>query len=535
MPAVSTAKNAADGSFSFGAIEFATVGEYTYRIYENDAAKLGGFAYDKSVYTVVVKVTDNGDATLTAEIISLGRDNQSASDIVFENAYDPTDATLQLSGTKQLTGKTIRDGEFEFKIAAVTAGAPMPTDNIVKNIGSGFSFGAITYTKAGKYVYTVTEVDGGKVNYAYDKSVYTVTVTVTDNSEGLLTATYTMTKDNLPASEVYFVNSFIPSAKTYDIYAEFGGEKTLVGRTLRDGEFEFKLINAITGEQIGESVKNDATGKLQFPTLTFTGVGTYHYKISEVAGDENGISYDPVVYHVVIGVAQIDDANSPNDGNLTIVRNELHEAHIVVDSSSGTPVEKVEYVNVTANGGIKFENTYKAMPAEIKLGGKKILAGRALEDGEFTFNLYGAVLNNETGEWEKDALIEQTTNDANGNFEFETRFSDENAEYIYFITEDATNPDPTITYDTKEYIVKIKSTDNLDGTRSLSYEYSIGDTAADEVVFTNTYTAPPPTPDTGDDGNAQRDLWMLMAVAFTSLIGITAASFSLFSKKAEEN
>ncbi len=533
MPAVTTAKNAADGSFFFGEIEFTAVGEYTYRIYEKDTDKIGGFTYDKSVYTVVVKVTDNGDATLTADIISITRDSSAATDIIFENAYDPTDATVQLSGTKQLTGKIIRDGEFEFEITAVTAGAPMPAAGIVKNIGGAFSFGTITYTEAGEYVYTVTEVDLGKKNYTYDKSVYTVTVTVTDNSEGLLTATYTIAKDNMSSVEIYFVNGYAPEAKTYDIYAEFGGEKTLVGRTLRDGEFEFKLINAITGKQVGETVKNDAAGKIQFPALTFTSVGTYHYKISEVLGDENGISYDPVVYHVVIGVAQIDDANSSEDGNLTIVRNELHEAHIVIDTSSGTPVETVEYVNVTANGSIAFENTYKATPAEIKLGGKKVLAGRALEEGEFTFNLHFAVLNSETGKWEKGALVEQTTNDADGNFEFATRISDENAEYIYFITEDATDPDPTITYDTKEYMVKVTSTDNLDGTRSLSYEYSIGDTAADEVVFTNTYTAPPPTPDTGDDGNAQRDLWMLMAVAFISLMGITVAGLNLF-KKADE-
>ncbi len=536
MPAVTTVKNAANGSFSFGPIEFNAVGEYTYHIYENDANKIGGFDYDESEYSITVRVVDNGNATLTATVTSLRRDSADADEIVFENGYDPTDATVRFSGTKQLTGKKMRGGEFSFKITAVTAGAPMPANDMVRNTAGGaFLFDTITYAEPGRYVYTISEIDGGDANYTYDKSVYTVTVTVTDNSEGLLSASYTMLKNNMPSNELFFSNGFTPDTMTYDIYARFGGQKILYGRDLEEGEFEFRLINAITGEQIGDTVRNGVDGIVQFPELTISSVGTYHYKISEVIGDEAGVTYDPVVYHVFFRVAQIDDGNDlENDGQLTISEEALYEANIVIDDSGDTPTESVEYTNITENGAIEFENTYGADPAEINLGGKKTLAGRALIEGEFTFNLYFAEADGNGG-WKRGDLIEQTTNDIDGNFEFETRISNENAVYVYFITEDATDPDSTITYDKREYMVTITSTDNLDGTRSIAYEYTLDGETVEGVAFENVYTAPPEVPETGDDGNAQRDLWMLMAFAFISLVGIIATGFVLFGKKQEEN
>ncbi len=534
MPAVTTVKNAANGSFSFGPIEFNAVGQYTYRIYENGADKIGGFDYDTSEYSITVNVVDNGNATLTASVTSLERDGADAEDIIFENEYDPTDATVRFSGTKQLTGKKMRGGEFSFKITAVTAGAPMPANDTVRNTAGGaFLFDTITYAEPGRYVYTVSEVDGGDANYTYDKSVYTVTVTVTDNSEGLLSASYTMLKNNMPSNEFYFSNGFTPDTITYDIYTRFGGQKLLNGRDLEEGEFEFRLINAITGEQIGDTVRNGVDGIIQFPELSISSVGTYHYKISEVIGDEAGVTYDPVVYHVFFRVAQIDDGNDPqNDGQLMISEEALYEANIVVDDSGDTPTESVEYTNITENGAIEFVNTYGAEPAEYNLGGQKILAGRPLEEGEFTFNLYYAVLNSETNEFEKGELAEQVRNDADGNFEFETRISKEDAIYAYFITEDATDPDPNITYDTTEYMVYVVSTDNLDGTINIGYEYTADGEGAEGVVFTNTYTAPPEPPSvpkTGDSGTA--NFWLLMALAFVSGLGVFTTGRSLVAKK----
>ncbi len=531
MPAVTVVKNAADGSFSFDAIEFTAVGEYTYYITEVDTDRIGGFTYDQSKYTVTVKVDDNGDATLTANVISITRGTASATDILFENEYRTTPATVSLAGTKHLTGKNMRGGEFEFEIRALTNGAPLPANTVAVNGANGaFAFETITYTDPGRFVYTVTEKQGSDTRYTYDRSVYTVTVVVTDNSEGRLSATYTMTKNNMSSGEIVFSNSFTPDAIPYNIYTEFGGEKTLEGREIEDGEFEFKLINAVTGEQIGETVRNDADGKIEFPELLLHSEGTYHYKISEVIGDENGITYDPVVYHVVVRVAQIDDENSSDDGKLTIARSVLFEANIVIDETSGTPQEKTEYTDITAEGSIAFVNSYKAAPADIVLEGDKILTGRALKEGEFTFNLYHAVFNAEAGKWEKGDLVEQVQNDAEGKFAFETRISEEDATYIYFITEDATDPDPTITYDTTEYMIFVTSSDNYDGTRYIAYEYTADGEDAETVVFTNTYTAPPTPPEIPETGDSAHGLWLWMALAFVSSLGIFTTGFFALRK-----
>ncbi len=535
LPAVTTVSNAADGSFAFGAIEFDTVGTYKYIISEDDTKRIGGFAYDTKDYYITVEVVDNNDATLTAAITSVRRgeseaDSQPATDIVFENNYYTIATTLQISGTKLLTGKVMQVGEFEFEMKAVTAGAPLPPGGtvVVNEENGSFAFTAITFTNPGTYVYTITEVEGGDTRYTYDKAVYTITVVVTDNSEGRLLRTYTMTKNGNASGEVVFSNNFVPTPITYDIYDEFGGNKVLEGRPIEDGEFEFRLINAINGQQIGETVKNDADGVFKFPAVTLPLAGTYHYKITEVIGDENGITYDTDQYHIVLGVTQ--DEN----GLLSITREELHVGKLIVEEVGGVPTERTEYTDITEDGAIAFVNSYEAAPSEIKLGGRKFLTGRALEEGEFTFNLYHATFNDETGKWEKGELVEQTTNSDDGNFAFENRISEESAQYIYFITEDATDPDPTITYDTKEYIVVVTSTDNLDGTRTLSYEYKVGEEAVDDVLFTNNYTAPPAPPVIPETGDTNNTLWLWTAVAFISALGIFTTGFFTLRKSEEK-
>ena len=530
LPVETTVRNSVNGSFQFAPIEFTAAGDYSYVITEDDSNRIGGFKYDDARYEITVTVTDS-NAVLTAEVTRFvkvkGGSTTPVTDIVFENEYYTIAAVHKITGTKLLTGKTMRGGEFEFKIEALTAGAPAVPGNqtVVNGENGAFDFATITFNKPGTFVYKVTEVNKGIPGYTYDGAVYLVTVTVTDNSEGLLTATHTITRDGLAAGEIVFRNTFTPREYTYDIDTEIGIEKTLNGRPLLDGEFEFALINAISGEQIGEAVKNDATGKIDFPALTLHEVGTYHYKVVEVIGDESGISYDNTVYHVVIALEQINDENDPFDGELKLVREELHKATIVVDESTGTPAETTVFENITGNTA-EFVNTYAPTPTPFIFGGHKTLVGRSLVSGEFTFNLYFAKFEN--GEWVKDTLVEQVTNDGDGNFTFSARESEGNATYIYFITEDVTNPKENVTYDTTEYKVVVTSTDNLDGTISFDYEYFVEDTAVGEVSFVNTYTAPVPSPEppkTGDTTNLA--LWF--ALFFVSSAGLTGTIY--FSKK----
>ncbi len=507
MPAEAWTVNVADGSFRFGAIEFGDSHKgrtFHYTVTEDNTDPIGGFAYDRSVYTVTVTVTDNGDQTITATA-QISKGGNSAEDIIFHNAYDPEDARITLSGNKILTGKVMEDGEFSFRLEAVTAGAPMPANPVAtNNAGGAFSFATMVYDRAGVYVYTLTEVVGSDSRYVYDTAVYTVTVTVRDDSQGELTATVVLKKDNLDAGQIVFRNGFIPTPVTYDIHTDFGGSKELAGRELAEGEFQFALINAINGQQIGEAVRNDANGAFRFPAVTLPEAGIYHYKITEVVGDEKGITYDISSYHVRLEVIQ------NTDGTLRIADKKLYKGVVEKVEVGGVLTETTRYENITDGGQIVFHNTYKADPVYITIQGTKILTGRTLKDKEFGFSLYG----------EDGKLIQTVSNNAQGSFVFDSIVADEAGTYVFTVREDK-GTEEGMTYDEAVFTVTVTVTDNLDGTFKTETTVKKNTAAAEGVVFLNTYTAPvppsqpqpdPTIPQTGDSS----PLWMWAAAMVVS-------------------
>lgn len=649
MPANTTVRNAVNGAVVFDTIEFTAEGVYKYKIYESKENPIGGFTYDGRFYEVTVTVTDNGNAQLLASVTRVVKENENdtgrqlgANEIIsFENAYEAKPVDVILSGEKFLTGKTMQGNDFQFRLEAVTANAPMPNAATVMNTDKGvIPFDKITYTKAGTYVYKLTEVAGTDDRFDYDESVYEITVIVTDNSRGVLSASVTITKNGVEATGIAFRNGFVPDPISYDIYTDFGGKKALEGRPLEEGEFEFALINAINGQQIGQTVKNDAAGEFKFPAVTIPEAGIYHYKITEVIGDESGVSYDTSSFHIRLEVVQDDN------GVLSITDKKLYKGTVTKEDVGGVLTEVTKYENITATGKIQFNNhyeadpvyvtieatktltgrdlvdgefkfdlhktdstytynestlvqddvvlelqddgtgsvvfmpemfdavdtyyyvvledevdengvvthktpykveitvtdnhngnlkaalkvdgqdvtgstatviqfrnTYNVTPGTIKLGGLKKLQGRDLKPGEFTFNLYFAKMNG-AGQWEKAELVEQVTNMADGTFAFEERQAELGVTYIYFITEDASDPDDTITYDKAEYMIVVTSEDNLDGTMKVIYTYTKGTQSADGVTFVNKYAAPPAEidpPKTGDDANLMMGFTALLA------------------------
>ncbi len=489
MPAADTVKNAANGSFSFGAIEFGDEHKgntYQYTITEVNANPIGGFTYDATVYTVTVTVTDNGDQTITASTV-INNGTQDVTDITFENAYDATDAQVTLTGTKMLTGKTMTDGEFTFRIAAVTDGAPMPASATATNNANGnIAFGTITYAKAGTYVYTIAEVNGGDARYNYDASVYTVTVTVTDNSVGRLFARVALTKNNMPSNEIVFQNGFTPSPITYDIHTDFGGEKVLGGRPLVEGEFEFVLINAINGVQIGDAVKNAADGTFRFPAVTIAAAGIYHYKITEVSGNAKGVSYDTSSYHVRLEVVQKDD------GTLEIADKKLYKATVTKEEVGGVLTEVTSYENITVNGQIVFNNSYNADPVYVTLTATKVLLGRDLVDGEFKFDLYKTddtfAIENLTPV-QNDVVLALNDN-GKGDVTFMAEMFDTAGTYYYVIVEDEAD-EKGVTADKTAYNIEITVTDNHQGdlVATLKVNGEAVDNTADAITFENVYQA----------------------------------------------
>ncbi len=522
LPADTTVSNGADGSFAFGAIEFKDGDEgqtFSYIISEVSTEPIGGFTYDAAQYKVTVEVVDNGDATLTANVVSiekiLSTGATTETDIVFTNVYDATDAQVQLSGTKLLTGKTLQDQEFSFQLSPVTQGAPMPDNAVVTNNGDGlFQFGAITFNKAGVYVYRLTELTNASNpagEYDFDESVYLITVTVTDNSRGVLSAEVTMTKNGIDSGEIVFRNGFVPTPVSYDISANFGGEKVLNGRVLEDGEFAFALINAINGQQIGEAVHNDENGNFRFPTVTLSTPGIHHFKIVEVVGDEQGVTYDTTSFHIRLEVEQ------KNDGALNIKDEQLHKGVVSIQEVEGVLTEVTIHENITGTGEhIKFVNTYETDPAYVVIRGTKTLQGRDLNDQEFSFELYDA-----TG-----AKLETVSNSADGTITFTAIQVNGAGEYTYTVKEVLGN-EKNVIYDESVYTVKVNVTDNLDGTLQVEYTYTKDAEAASQVLFENVYYPAPPK--TGDDNPVL--IWITVMILCTS--GLIATVPMVFKKEEE--
>lgn len=539
MPSEISVKNMINGSFSFAAIEFDDSHKnqtFVYTVTENNVNPIGGFNYDTTVYTITVTVTDYNQKIYTTTVINDG--NANVDDILFENSYDPEDAEITLSGTKILTGKTLQDNEFKFVITP-TGNTELPTGyvNTVENSGGTFSFPKLVFNKAGIYTYKITEIGFASTNYDFDESVYAVTVTVTDNSEGVLSASVEMTKNGISSSEIVFRNGFVPTPIEFDISAQFGGTKILDGRPIKDGEFEFKLINAINGEQIGDAVKNFIDGNeniFKFPKVTIPEAGKYHYKITEVIGDEKGVSYDTASYHIVLDVIQ--DENGVlhvNDDTATIdivEGKQLYKGTVSKEEVGGVLTEVVHYENISQNGKIVFNNSYKADPVNVTIEARKTLTGRELKAEEFSFELYD----------EENNKIETVKNSADGSFKFTAIPINEAGVYVYTVRE-FKGSEKEITYDNTVYTVNVDVTDNLDGTFKVIYAYTNGTEIVDGVTFTNVYTAPTPEPDTNDGFEAPQtsdnnNMWLWFALMFVSGTGLVGTM--LYGKKkesAEEN
>lgn len=281
---------------------------FTYTVTESGS--VAGVSNDPvATKTIKVKVTDNGDGTLTVD----KQAESNKTDFTFTNTYSvkPFDSTLTGKGgfaiTKTLDGRDLREGEFEF--ALVSQGEGEPTVVTAKNDASGkVAFPAISFNAPGEYNYRLAEVDGGLSGVTYDTTVYDVTAKVVDNGDGTLGVTWSVSKDGkaLEGKEIVFANSY----KAAGTSITFNAAKVLTGRELKKGEFTFELRDA--NGKVLQTVKNGALTEggyapIAFDPITYDEPGTYDYRIVEVKGDAEGITYDETVftYHVVV----TDDGN----------------------------------------------------------------------------------------------------------------------------------------------------------------------------------------------------------------------------------
>ena len=206
---VSTATNSADGSVAFKAITYKTPGTYNYVIREQKGSA-GGVEYDSAEHTVVVVVTDNGNGTMTAKAELKSRDGEDAKNaknaIVFKNSYTAQPASVTLGASKAYVGGELKDGQFTFELKDKDG----KVVSKAKNTKEGqIVFETISYDQAGTYEYKISEVNDEQKHVTYDKTVYGVTVTVTDNQEGSLMAAVEYDGGKAPV----FTNKYSKPAK----------------------------------------------------------------------------------------------------------------------------------------------------------------------------------------------------------------------------------------------------------------------------------------------------------------------------------
>ncbi len=282
---------------------------YTFVYTVTESGTVAGVTNDASTKTVAIKVTDDGEGHLTAELV--GEKGKPA--FAFTNSYDVTpvesSVTDQITITKKLTGRDLVAGEFTFELlegATVVATGTNDADGTV-------TFSAVAYAKPGVHYYTVREVGAGTTakGVTCDGTSYQVVTTVTDDGQGGLSVTHELAGNEA----IVFNNTYAAAPTTLVIDAS----KTLSGVELKDGQFTFKLA----GGGIELVAKNKADGTIAFPTITFDQVGTYTFEVYEVNDVQANVTYDSTHYTVTVEVTDDGEGNlvaqvtSENEGALT--------------------------------------------------------------------------------------------------------------------------------------------------------------------------------------------------------------------------
>lgn len=299
-------------------------------------------------------------------------------------AYDMMPAMVNTKAsfglTKVLEGRAWTDTDtFEFGLTSEN-GAPIPEsatapvtasvtkDDLDDKGKAVIDFGTIKYTEPGTYVYRVSEKNAGTTvdGIAYSKNVAEVTVTVTPNKRGELSAAVKVTWSE--ADETEFKNVYTAEPVESSVTDKIDVTKSLTGRDLTAGEFSFEL-REVKGEdsELIETVANGADGKVTFSAIKYTEIGQHTYKLHEVKGNAGGIDYDDAVYTIVTTIAD-------NGKGQLVATHELKDAKDVKS--------------------IEFKNVYTTNAAEVSLVGKKNLQvadGLTPADiaGKFTFTVTG--------------------------------------------------------------------------------------------------------------------------------------------------
>ena len=441
---VAKGTNAAGGTIAMDKITYDKPGNHTYTLREklpNEAGLSNGITYDKTNYTVKTSVIDNGDGTLKVTHTLEGPETAR-----FENKYNTapnkSSVTDQITATKTLTGRDLKEGEFSFELVEgndVVARGTNAADGKI-------TMDKITYTAAGEHTYMLreTKVDADN-GITYSTAAYTIVTTVTDDGNGKLTVKHELQD----VEKAIFENAYSVTPNNSSVTDQITATKVLDGRNLKADEFSFELVE--DGEVVATGA-NDADGKITMGKITYTAAGKHTYILREAKGAEgNGITYDSTTYTIVTTVT--DDGN----GKLT-VKHELQGANEA-----------------------KFNNSYKPNPDESsvtdQIAAKKVLTGRDLKEGEFSFELV------EDGE-----VVATGTNAADGTITMGAVKYDKPGKHTYTLREvNGGTTSKGVTYSDAKFTIVTTITDNGDGTLSAQHVLK----NAEAAIFKNTYNVTP--------------------------------------------
>ena len=441
---VAKGTNAADGTIAMDKITYDKPGTHTYTLREklpNEAGLSNGITYDKTNYTIKTSVIDNGDGTLKVTHTLEGPETAR-----FENKYNTapnkSSVTDQITATKTLTGRDLKEGEFSFELVEgndVVARGTNAADGKI-------TMDKITYTAAGEHTYMLREAKVDADNgITYSTAAYTIVTTVTDDGNGKLTVKHELQD----VEKAIFENAYSVTPVNSSVTDQITATKSLTGRDMTAGEFSFKLVE--DGKVVATG-KNDADGKIVMDKITYDKAGEHTYILREAKGAEgNGIAYDDKTYTVVTTITD-------NGKGKLVAKHELKDAKTA-----------------------EFKNSYKPNPGEFsvtdQITATKVLTGRDLKDGEFSFQLV-----------EGDKVVATGKNATDGTITMSPVKYEKAGTHTYTLREvNGGTTSKGITYSDAKFTVETTITDNGDGTLSAAHELK----NAEAAIFKNTYSVTP--------------------------------------------
>ena len=441
---VAKGTNAVDGTIAMDKITYDKPGTHTYTLREklpNEAGLSNGITYDKTNYTIKTSVIDNGDGTLKVTHTLEGPETAR-----FENKYNTapnkSSVTDQITATKTLTGRDLKEGEFSFELVEgndVVARGTNAADGKI-------TMDKITYTAAGEHTYMLreTKVDADN-GITYSTAAYTIVTTVTDDGNGKLTVKHELQD----VEKAIFENAYSVTPVNSSVTDQITATKSLTGRDMTAGEFSFELVE--DGKVVATG-KNDADGKIVMDKITYDKAGEHTYILREAKGAEgNGIAYDDKTYTVVTTITD-------NGKGKLVAKHELKDAKTA-----------------------EFKNSYKPNPGEFsvtdQITATKVLTGRDLKDGEFSFQLV-----------EGDKVVATGKNATDGTITMSPVKYEKAGTHAYTLREvNGGTTSKGITYSDVKFTIETTITDNGDGTLSAQHVLK----NAEAAIFKNTYSVTP--------------------------------------------